>query len=160
MRVGTPRPTNVTVLAVLAIILGVFSILSGLEAILLGFVVAPYVGFAGTFLLGLGPVGFVSGLLGIVYGIGFLKRKGWSWTLGMVVAFVSLVSSIVLIGLLFTSSPVEVIGSFVAFLFSLTAFISVTTSSVTIFFLTRPHVKAFFGRGPATETHAKLKEVN
>ena len=158
MQIGSPRPTSVTGLAVLAIMLGVLSILTGIAGVGLGaLVVGDYSSLAATILLTLGTTVFVFGILETVYGVGFLQGNGWSWTLAMVVAVVSLVSSITLIGvttivaprLTATAGPVDTIALAVLIIISMIAIIPIITSSVTIYFLTRPNVKAFFGRGPA-----------
>jgi|SRR6267378_7549380 len=147
MQVGPHRPTSVTVLAILAVILAALSIIIGLSAVLLGFAVASYSGVSASILDTLGTVVIAFGVLEIVYGVGFLDGKGWSWTLGMGVAVVSLASSIGAIELSATAGPAELYASAVILFIPFIAIIPIITSSVTIFFLTRPHVKAFFGKG-------------
>jgi hypothetical protein len=157
MQVGSPRPTSVTLLAVLAITLGILSLLSGLAGVVLGvLIVVYYSGLAATILLFLGTIVFLFGILEIVYGLAFLKGKGWSWTLGMIIAVVSLVSSIGVIGitaiavpgLTAITGPADVIASAELVIISMIAIIPIITSSVTIYGLTRRNVKVFFGKGP------------
>jgi hypothetical protein len=157
MQVGSPRPTSVTLLAVLAITLGILSLLSGLAGVVLGvLIVVYYSGLAATILLFLGTIVFLFGILEIVYGFAFLKGKGWSWTLGMIIAVVSLVSSIGVIGITTIASPgltaitspdYEIVLPELIII-SMIAIIPIITSSVTIYGLTRRNVKVFFGKGP------------
>jgi len=160
MQVGSPRPTSVTLLAVLTITLGIFSLLAGLAGVVLGvFVVVDYSGLAATILLILGAIVFLFGILEIVYGFAFLGGKGWSWTLGMIIAVVSLVSSIGVIGVTAIAGPrLAAITSDVyeivlpeLIIISMIAIVPITTSSVTIYGLTRRNVKVFFGKGPEPE---------
>lgn len=156
MLVGTSRPTIVTGLAALAIILGVLSILTGSAGVGLSvLVVRDYSRLAATILLTLGTIVFVFGILEIVYGVGFLEGARWSWTLGIIVAVVSLVSSIAALVLPAAVGSTDVIVLGVIGTISVMAIVPMATSSVTIYFLTRPNVKAFFGRSPATGNHPK-----
>jgi len=86
-------------LAALAITLGILSVIARLAVVLSVFIVADYSGLAATILLILGAIVFLFGTLEIAYGRGFLEGKGWSWTLSMIIAVVSLVSSIGVIGI-------------------------------------------------------------
>jgi len=155
MQVRSARPTSVTVLVVLAFVLGILSIIGGLAGIGLGaLVVGDYSSLAATILLDLGVVVFVFGILEIVYGVGFLEGKGWSWTLGMTIAVVSLVASFSVIGiaavagpgLVAITDPANIIASAVLSTTSIIAIIPIMTSSLTIYLLTRPDVKEFFGK--------------
>ena len=157
VQVEARRPTTVTMLAVLSIIVAVLSFLLGVAGVVLGaFVVGDYSGLGATVLLVLGTVVFVFGILEIVYSVGFLEGKGWSWTLGMTIAVLSLVSSIGVIGITAIAGPglaaitSDVYGIVLPELITLSmiAIIPIVTSSVTIYGLTRRNVKVFFGKGP------------
>ncbi len=157
VQVRARRPATVTILAILSIIVAVLSLILGVAGVVLGvFIVGDYSSLGATILLVLGTVVFVFGILEIIYSIGFMEGKGWSWTLGVVVAVVSLVSSIGVIGLTAIIAPeltmpnvlANVITLDVLVIISLMAIIPIVTSSVTIFGLTRRNVKAFFGKGP------------
>jgi len=94
VQVRPRRPATVTILIVLSIIVAVSSLALGVAGVVLGtFVVGDYSGLGATVLLTLGTVVFAFGILEIIYSIGFLEGKGWSWTLGMTIAVVSLVSN-------------------------------------------------------------------
>src|SRR5690349_21958228 len=119
MQPGPFRPTSVTLLAVLAFILGALSVIIGLVGMGLGvFIIVDFSSLAATIIVSLGTVVFSFGLLEIVYGVGFLEGKTWSWTLGLIVAVVSLVSSIVIVGttaaldleVTATTSPIDTIA--------------------------------------------------
>jgi len=147
----TSRPTGVTILAVLAILGAIFLLFSGAVLIGLGLVIGTYAasqitsslaaaGYPGLASLGAGTIAaiitafgaifLILGLLDVALGVGFLGGKGWAWTLGMIVSVINIVWNILQIGFGSYSSAFGVI------IFVIIAY-----------YLTRPHVKAFFGRG-------------
>ncbi|OLE89961.1 hypothetical protein E6H19_03865 [Candidatus Bathyarchaeota archaeon] len=157
VQVRPRRPATVTILAVLSIIVAVLSLVLGVAGVVLGaFVVGDYSGLGAIILLVLGTVVFAFGILEIIYSIGFLEGKGWSWTLGTTIAVVSLVSSIGVIGITAIAGPrLAAITSDVyeivlpeLIIISMIAIIPIITSSVTIYVLTRRNVKVFFGKVP------------
>jgi hypothetical protein len=83
-------------------------------------------------LYALGALALIFGILGLVLGIGFLGGKGWAWTLGIVVGALNIIVSLVETGIGFYSSIIGIIFPIII-----------------IYYLMRPHVKAFFGKGPA-----------
>src|SRR5213592_1147424 len=145
------RPTGVTVLAILAILVAIFLLFTGAVLIGLGLVIGTYAasqitsslaaaGYPGLASLGAGTIAaiitafgaifLILGLLDVALGVGFLGGKGWAWTLGMIVSVINIVWNILQIGFGSYSSAFGVI------IFVIIAY-----------YLTRPHVKAFFGRG-------------
>lgn len=90
---GAPpqRPTGVTILAILGIVFGAFSILGGLAAMaggaLLGTMGGAAAGVEGAALGGLvlfaGLIALIAGVLGVVSGIGLWQRKRWGWFIAM-----------------------------------------------------------------------------
>jgi hypothetical protein len=145
------RPTGVTILAVLSI-LGALAFL-GLGAILIGvgLVIGTYAGTqltnsltssgysslaslgAGTIAVILTAIGAILLILGILYlavAVGFFGGKGWAWTLGMIGYIIGIVLNIIQIGL---GSISSVFGLIIGL--------------IIVYYLTRPHVKAFFGKG-------------
>ena len=98
---------------------------------LLGLVgVSPEIPFLPLFLGGV-FVGIVGGIM-LIIGIasfavayGYLNGRGWAWTLGLVIAALGL-----LMGIL--SLPEGVVG--------------LPIDALIIYYLTRPHVKRFFGK--------------
>jgi hypothetical protein len=117
------RPTGVTVLAIL-------EILGGLAGLGIG---AAFIGSVSTLRSALGAFALIVGILSLVLGIGFLGGKGWAWTLGIVVGVLNIISSLVQTAL----------GSY-------SSIIGIIFPIIIIYYLMRPHVKAFFGKGPAT----------
>jgi len=157
VQVRPRRPATVTILIVLSIIVAVSSLALGVAGVVLGtFVVGDYSGLGATVLLTLGTVVFAFGILEIIYSIGFLEGKGWSWTLGMTIAVVSLVSSIGVIGITAIAGPGLTANTSDVYeivlpeliIISMIAIIPIITSSVTMYGLTRRNVKVFFGKGP------------
>ncbi len=148
------RPTGVTVLAVLSILAGIVFLIGGVGAIALGVVIGTYAGsqitsslatagYSGLASLGAGTIaailtviGAVVLILGILYlavGVGFLGGKGWAWTLGMIGFIIGIVLNIVQIAFgAYTNAIGLIIGIFI------------------VYYLTRPHVKGFFGKGGST----------
>ena len=146
MQPKPPRPTGVTVLGVLAILVGVgflafggillaaAAIVSTLDLTTAYPQLAMYNLTAATVgaLLGIfGAVILILGLLYLIIGIGFFGGKSWARTLGMIVAVLSI---IVDIPSLIFFGPSNILGLIFAI--------------IILYYLTRPHVKAFFGKAP------------
>jgi len=147
----TLRPTGVTILAVLSIIAAIAFLLGGAVLIGLGLVIGTYAasqvtsslataGFSGLASLGAGTIaaiitaiGAIALILGILYlavGVGFLGGKGWAWTLGIIVSIIGIVLDVVQIGF---GAYSNVLGLIIGI--------------IIVYYLTRPDVKAFFGKG-------------
>jgi hypothetical protein len=147
MQVRPPRPTGVTILAVLAIIAGIFLLLGGLGAVGLGALgVASSSGIYSSVFLAIGAVVLILGILYIAIGAGFFGGRGWSWTLGIIVSIISLIFDFVQIGL----ASVGGAGALAAAIGG--SIIPIIISLAILYYLTRPHVKAFFGKGPMMAT--------
>ena len=124
------RPTGVAILAVLQALGGLASLSGGIlgligAAFLSGFFpqgvpgfVSGFVGIFGVFMIILAIVNFV-----VVYG--FWTGQGWSWTIGIVVAAISIITSL-------SSLPSSIFGLII--------------NVAIIYYLTRPYVKKFFGK--------------
>lgn len=120
------RPTGVTILAVLEIISGVIAIAFG----------AFFGALVGS--MGIGMMGGDSGVIfGVVSGItvvigaisflmawGLLKGKSWAWTITLILTIISLI---------FDLPSMNIIGLII--------------DIVILYYLFRPHVKAYFGKG-------------
>jgi len=137
------RPTGVTVLAILEILGGLAGLVGGAALIGVAALVSSSdfatlypqlagIGSVSTLLYALGALALIFGILGLVLGIGFLGGKGWAWTLGIVVGVLNIVVSIAETAIGFTSNIIGIIFPIII-----------------IYYLMRPHVKAFFGKGPA-----------
>src|SRR5438046_7020963 len=129
------RPTGITILAILEILIGIVGLLASLAIIGLSAITStlPSIGLlVGTIGLVIGGVFLFFSLVWLATGFGFLHGKGWSWTLGMIFSILSILGAVgvLTIGL--------ITGGVVGVLFW----------SLLIYYLTRTHVKAFFGKGP------------
>jgi|YelNatPaOPRAMG01_1025707.scaffolds.fasta_scaffold94794_2 MFS family permease len=140
---ATERPFGVTVLAILEIISALFSL--GAGALMLtaaGFIGAIIgempggswgAGFSGLvagMLIAIGVVMVILGLISLFIAYGLWTGKGWAWTLCLVFSIIGLILSIL-------SLP--------------SGIISLIINILILYYLTRPHVKAFFGKGPPPE---------
>lgn len=148
------RPTGVTVLAVLSILGAIAFLLGGAALIVVGLVIGTYAGSqltnqittsgysalasltAGTIALVFTAIGAILLILGFLYlavAVGFLGGRGWAWTLGMIGYIIGIVLNIVQIAFgAYSSAAGLIIGIII------------------VYYLTRPHVKAFFGKGGGT----------
>ncbi len=156
MQQKPPRPTGVTILGVLAILGGIALLFSGAVLIGLGLLLGTLVasvditnainnaGYPGLASLGVGVIsaivivlGVVALILGILYlvgGIGFFSGKGWAWTLGIIVTVIGIIQAIVQIAF---GNYGSVLGLIIDVLI--------------LYYLTRAHVKAYFGKGPMSQ---------
>jgi hypothetical protein len=132
-----PRPTGVTIIAILALAIGVIGLIGG--AMLIGvsamFASIPLLGlggiFAGLTLIIAGVVLFFA-FIWLLVGWGFLNGKGWAWTAGLIFSFLSILLAI-----------------FVATTGQLTGVVGLLIWGLMIYYLFTGPVKAFFGKGPA-----------
>ena len=127
------RPTGVTILAILEIIGGVFSLLGGMGNIIAAVSVTaiPIIGAAlGPLLITIGIVLILLGVLAFIVAYGLLKGRGWAWTLALILAIIGIIQGV--IGLMMAGGFVAIIG--------------IIINAVVIYYLTRPHVKQFFGK--------------
>jgi Predicted membrane protein (DUF2127) len=129
------RPTGVAILAVLDLLGGIALILfggllaaAGGSSMLSSYGYGAYTGIAAGFGLALA----VGGLLALLVGWGLWTGRGWAWTLGVVLYGIGLVFSIV--GLVTGGASVLV---------------SLVIDAIILWYLFRPHVKAYFGKGSA-----------
>ena len=142
MQPKPPRPTGVTVLAVLDILGGIVGLGFGALLLLVAalsssslatqYPALSTISGISTYLYALGALSLILGILAIVIAIGFLGGRGWAWTLGIVTGIISIVISIAEAVLGFSSNIVGIIFQIII-----------------IYYLTRPHVKAYFGKGTA-----------
>jgi hypothetical protein len=132
------RPVGVTILAVIGIIYGIFSLLLAL------------LGLLGTAFLasGMGHVQYAAGalayatisdaVLGILYlafGIGAFQLKGWAWTVGVVALALDIVRQIV--GLVIQGFSVSK---------SVIAIITIVIALLVLWYLFRRNVRSAFGK--------------
>ena len=131
------RPTGVTVLAVAAVIYGVFNLLLALLGVLGSALKASGIGSihysAGTLIYATISDALL-GIVFLVFGIGALRLKGWAWTLGVVALVLELVRQLVGIALQGLS-----VGTIVRDVLTMAIAIALLA------YLLRPHVRAAFG---------------
>jgi hypothetical protein len=158
------RPLGVTIIAILNIIGGIIMLIFGIGLITLGAVLPTLPpsafnqsqlqgnltidGQAPPIPSGTPPMGLQSflGGLGIAFGAvlvaiaivsfivayGLLKGKGWAWTVTLILSIISIVFNAISI-----ATTANLIGGI----------ISIIISAIIIYYLYRPHVKAYFGKG-------------
>jgi hypothetical protein len=130
-----PRPIGITLLAIVEILIGVLGLLVSLAIIGLAalFSTLPAVGtLIGTVGVVIGGVVLFFSLIWLATGVGFLHGKGWAWTLGMIFTVLSILGA-----------------AYVAYTGIYQAGYALGFWIIMIIYLTRSHVKVFFGKGTA-----------
>jgi hypothetical protein len=138
------RPTGVTIIAILNIIGGIVMIIGGLALVAIGAILPAAfeqgmdsgmmglpAAMAGAFGIAMGGIAIALGIFSFIVAFGLLKGAGWSWTLTVVLSIISIVLNAVSL----------VSGNF-------GGIVSIIISAVVLYYLYRPHVKAYFGKGP------------
>jgi hypothetical protein len=146
----TSRPLGVTVIAILNIIGGIVMLFAGVGLAAAGSLLPTLSNvnpnMAGQMALTAlaGGVGVIVGGILIVLGIvsfvvawGLLRGRGWAWTVTVILSIISVVMGIV-------SLAGGNVGSIV----------NVVISGVILYYLYRPHVKAYFGKAPSASSIA------
>jgi hypothetical protein len=131
------RPFGVTILAVLTVINALVSFgLSALVGVIFGWVGALVPGVFGGFLAAIAIIfSIVAVAFGLIYLLlawGLWSGKGWAWTITLILTVLSLIGSLV--------TAASGLG-----------IVSLIIDVLILYYLTRPHVKAFFGKGPPPE---------
>jgi hypothetical protein len=142
MTTGAARPTGITILAILALIGGIFGLIGGLGLIAGGALLGGALG--GTTGVAVGGFAFVAGIitlgLAVAY-IGFAyggwTLKPWGWALGVILAIASIVWQV---ALAFIS------GDFVGSIVSVSGILSLAVPIIILYYLYTPTVKSAFGR--------------
>jgi uncharacterized membrane protein len=159
---GQQRPLGVTIIAILTIIGGILLFLSGLSLLVIGTLVSvtpsgtstianshPLAQVFGVISVATGSVLLVIGIGYLVMFYGLLKGKRWAWTItlillliGIAIQIISSITGSVINASLSTSttSSNSVIAGIAGGL------IGIAINVVIIYYLYRPHVKAFFGK--------------
>lgn len=134
------RPMGVTILAILALIGGVFGLIGGLALIAGGALIGGIVGgaegaaFGGlAFIVGIVTLGLAVAELFFAYGAWTLKP--WGWALGVILALAGLVW-VVITALL----SGDIVGTLISSVISIVIYV------VILYYLNRPDIKAAFGR--------------
>jgi len=134
------RPVGVTILAILAIIYGAFSLLLALlgllgSALLASGIAAATIKYSAGTLVYATIADTVLGVLYLVFGIGAFQLKGWAWTTGVIALALDVVRTIVgVVTQGFSASKIVV------------AVITLVILAVALWYLFRPNVRAAFGK--------------
>ena len=142
------RPLGVTILAILQIIAGLLLLFAAAGSLAISTVdvedIEDELGDDApdwvldnfdTIFLATGVIYLLLGLLALAVAYGFLKGSGWAWTFGLVLAIINVISQ--LIGPVLNMNASALV----------TAIIGAIVPLIIIYYLTRPKVKAFFGKG-------------
>ena len=126
------RPIGVTILAALQAIGGLLFLLGGAGMMMVGSLM-PMEGFAMPFLGALaGAVGgifLILGIISLVIAFGLFTGKGWAWLCSLIFAVIGIILALL-----------QAIGSLGS------AILPIVIYLIIIYYLTRSHVKAFFGK--------------
>lgn len=127
------RPGGVTVLAILDFLGGILAFFAGLFVVALGGsgLLSQFgYGFVSGFVVVAGVAVIIIGLLALLLGYGMWTGKEWAWLLAVILYALGAVSSLLsLAG-----------GSF-------GSIVSLVIYGLLLWYLWKPHVKAYFGRG-------------
>jgi len=127
------RPAGITILAIFEILFGTVGLIASLAIISFStqFSALPRVGtLLGTFGLIIGGIVLSFGFIWLATGVGFLHGRGWSWTLGLVFSVLSLLGAVVALTIGLITGGIGGIFFW----------------GLMLYYLTRIHVKAFFGK--------------
>jgi uncharacterized membrane protein HdeD (DUF308 family) len=121
------RPVSVTIIAILAIILGILAIFGGLVPLAFAAVLPEF----SVYFVVIGSILIAIGIAYLVVSYGLMKGRGWAWSVTIIISYIGIVFSIVaIVSGNFASIPQLII------------------SIIIVFFLYRPQSKAFFGKRP------------
>ena len=153
------RPTGVTIIAILSIIGGVIMLFGGIALLAAGIILPslppsafqngnltidgnltgsgmPFSGIPPSFFGGtatvIGGVLIAIGIVSFIVAYGLLKGMRWAWTVTVVLEIISIALNAI-------SIATGNIGGIV----------SIIISGIILYYLYRPHVKAYFGKAPA-----------
>jgi hypothetical protein len=139
-----PRPTGITILAILGFIGGILALLGGAlflavasSGILSSYGMGMFSGFVSVF----GGVIIVVGLFAIFVSWGMWSGKSWAWYLAVILYAIGVVFGLVIL----------IAGA-------LTGIVSLLIEVLLLWYMFRPHVKAFFGIGGGMMQQAPMMQ--
>lgn len=137
------RPAGVTIIAILNIISGIVMLLGGLGLAVASSILPTMTtldpnasgqmalaGLLGAGGAAIGGVMIILGIISFIVAWGLLKGKGWAWTVTIILSLVSIVMGVISL----------VAGNF-------GSIVNIIIGGIVIYYLYRPHVKAYFGKG-------------
>lgn len=88
------RPAGVAILAIITVLIGIFTFFGGLALIGIGTVGAIFnIQLPAAFTIGIGVLATLLGLVAIAAGIGLWRLRRWAWWLAIIIGVVSIISS-------------------------------------------------------------------
>jgi|SRR6476620_2802524 len=158
------RPTGVTIITILTIVVGIILLIAGISLFVVGalildnhfhmtttnstnfYALSHIFGMIG---ISLGVILLVIGVAYVVMFYGLLKGRGWAWTITVILLFVGIAIQLIstaVVGI-FTSSFNNDNNSTDSILLGLAgALLGIITNIATLYYLYRPHVKSYFGK--------------
>jgi hypothetical protein len=136
------RPTGITILAILALIGGIFGVLAGLALLFGGALIGGAIGGAegaafGGLAFVLGLITLAGAALYIAFAYGSWTAKAYGWALGIIGALWSIGTQ---------ALTVLLSGDIVGSLISLNTVVGLAIPIIILYYLNTPNVKAYFGR--------------
>jgi uncharacterized membrane protein (UPF0136 family) len=125
------RPTGVTIVAILNI-LGGISMFVFVALAVIGASVSPALDEVddGGFILTVLGILIALGIIYFVVAYGLLKGKPWAWTVAVILSIISIVLNVISIGT-----------------YSILTIANIILDGIILYYLYRPYVKAYFGKG-------------
>ena len=153
------RPRGVSIIAILIIIAGVLSLVVGIGLVVIGpFImnvspnsnlgsqIEPHI--LGLVLVVFGAILLALGVAYLVMAYGLRKGKGWAWTISIIVLFIG--NAVNIISLSTTSAGVFSNGGSNHLGNIVSGIVGIGISAFIVYYLYRPHVKAYFGKTKPT----------
>jgi hypothetical protein len=139
---SSARPTGITILAILALIGGVFGAIAGLGVIAGGALIGGAVGGAegvafGGFAFVIGIITLIGAALYLAFAYGAWTAKALGWALGIIGALWSIGTQVI---------SVLLSGDIVGNLLSISTIVGIAIPAVILYYLNTPAVKSYFGR--------------
>jgi uncharacterized BrkB/YihY/UPF0761 family membrane protein len=155
------RPLGVSIIAILTIISGILLILGGISLIAVGALISvtpvnttattnsqPVAQFVGVISAAIGSVLLAIGIGYLVMFLGLLKGRGWAWTITIILLLIGIAIQIIstATGAVFntslSSSTNNTTNSIISGIVG--GIIGIAINGVILYYLYRPHVKAYF----------------
>jgi hypothetical protein len=150
------RPLGVTIIAILTIISGILLLLGGVSLIAIGALISVTPVDTSATTTNSQPIAqFLSVLLAIGIGylvmfLGLLKGRGWAWTITIILLLIGIAIQMIstATGAVFnaslSSSSNDATNSVISGIIG--SIIGIAIDVVIVYYLYRPHVKAYFGK--------------
>ncbi|HMH09598.1 MAG TPA: hypothetical protein VK553_02735 [Candidatus Nitrosopolaris rasttigaisensis] len=98
----------------------------------------------GIIFLVFGAILLALGVANLVMAYGLWKGKGWAWTISIIVLIIGIAIDIISVSItsagVFSNTGSNLLGNIVS------GIVSIAINAVILYYLYRPHVKAYFGK--------------